>query len=50
MKYSRFEELPVWKDAIELAVLVFTLTALQALCERARSDRTSFYVYLKQCR
>lgn len=27
MKYSRFEELPVWKDAIELAVLVFTLTA-----------------------
>jgi four helix bundle protein len=27
MKYSRFEELPVWKDAIELAVLVFALTA-----------------------
>src|SRR6185295_9459312 len=27
MKYSRFEELPVWKDAIELAVLVFMLTA-----------------------
>ena len=26
MKYSRFEELPVWKDAIELAVLVFALT------------------------
>ena len=26
MKYSRFEELPVWKDAIELAVLVFILT------------------------
>jgi len=22
MKYSRFEELPVWKDAIELAVRV----------------------------
>jgi four helix bundle protein len=28
MKYSRFEELPVWKDAIDLAVRVFTLTAL----------------------
>jgi four helix bundle protein len=27
MKYSRFEELPVWKDAIELAVQAFTLTA-----------------------
>ncbi len=27
MKYNRFEELPVWKDAIELAVLVFALTA-----------------------
>ena len=26
MKYSRFEELPVWKDAIELAVRVFSLT------------------------
>jgi four helix bundle protein len=28
MKYSRFEELPVWKDAIDLAVRVFTLTSL----------------------
>ncbi len=27
MKYSRFEELPVWKAAIELAVEVFTLTS-----------------------
>src|SRR2546422_2704834 len=27
MKYSRFEELPVWKDAIELAVRIFALTA-----------------------
>lgn len=27
MKYSRFEELPVWKDAIELAVRSFALTA-----------------------
>jgi four helix bundle protein len=26
MKYSHFEELPVWKDAIELAVRVFELT------------------------
>ena len=30
MKYSRFEELPVWKDAIELAVRVFQLTTLPA--------------------
>jgi four helix bundle protein len=27
MKYLRFEELPVWKAAIELAVRVFTLTS-----------------------
>ena len=27
MKYRRFEELPVWKDAIELALLVFDLTS-----------------------
>ena len=27
MKYNRFEELPVWKDAIELAVRIFDLTA-----------------------
>lgn len=26
MKYSRFEELPVWKDAIELAVRVYRFT------------------------
>jgi four helix bundle protein len=30
VKYSRFEELPVWKDAIDLAVRVFALTALPA--------------------
>ena len=28
MKYRRFEELPVWKDAIELAVRTFALTAM----------------------
>ena len=27
MKYKRFEDLPVWKDAIELAVRVFALTS-----------------------
>ena len=27
MKYNRFEELPVWKDAIELSVRVFALTS-----------------------
>jgi hypothetical protein len=26
MKYSRFEELPVWKDAIELAVKIYEFT------------------------
>ena len=26
MKYERFEDLPVWKDAIELAVRVYILT------------------------
>ncbi len=53
MKYSRFEELPVRQDAIELAVRVFELTAatgFQALpraCEislsglRCRSQTTS---------
>jgi four helix bundle protein len=30
MKYSRFEDLPVWQDAIELAVRVFALTARPA--------------------
>src|SRR5437016_6662830 len=29
MKYTRFEDLPVWKDAIELAVRTFSLTAKQ---------------------
>ena len=27
MKYTRFEDLPVWKDAIELAVRTVALTA-----------------------
>jgi four helix bundle protein len=27
MKYNRFEELPVWQDAIELAIRIFDLTA-----------------------
>ena len=27
MKYKRFEDLPVWQDAIELAVRIFALTA-----------------------
>jgi four helix bundle protein len=30
MNYKRFEDLPVWKDAIELAVRVFALTAQPA--------------------
>ena len=30
MKYNRFEDLPVWKAAIELAVRVFALTAHSA--------------------
>jgi four helix bundle protein len=35
MRYRRFEELPVWKDAIELAVPTFALTASQ--CFRGHS-------------
>ena len=35
MKYRRFEELPVWKDAIELAVRTFALTATP--CFRSHS-------------
>jgi hypothetical protein len=27
MRYSRFEDLPVWKEAIELAVEVYSLTS-----------------------
>ncbi len=30
MKYSRFEELPVWQDAIDLAVPIYDLTARPA--------------------
>jgi hypothetical protein len=30
MKYSRFEELPVWKAAIELAVQVYRLSSRPA--------------------
>jgi four helix bundle protein len=38
MKYNRFEELPVWNDAIELAVRVFELTA-RPLFRRYRNLR-----------
>jgi four helix bundle protein len=38
MKYSRFEELPVWHAAIELAVLVLDLTSRPAF-RRHRSIR-----------
>lgn len=38
MKYSRFEELPVWRDAIELAVRIFSLTQGPAF-RRHRSIR-----------
>jgi four helix bundle protein len=27
MKYKRFEELPVWQDAIELAIRIYDFTA-----------------------
>lgn len=27
MKYRSFEEVPVWRDAMELAVLIFELTS-----------------------
>jgi four helix bundle protein len=35
MKYRRFEELPVWKDAIELAVRTFAITS--SACFRGHS-------------
>lgn len=38
MKYNRFEELPVWNDAIELAVQVFELTS-QSCFRRYHSVR-----------
>ena len=34
MKYSRFEELPVWQDAIELAVRVYRFTTHDAFVGR----------------
>jgi len=34
MKYSRFEELPVWKTAIDLAVRVYDLTEKRAFEKR----------------
>ncbi|HEY6233318.1 MAG TPA: four helix bundle protein [Pyrinomonadaceae bacterium] len=34
MKYSRFEELPVWKAAIELAIQVYRVTSGQAFKNR----------------
>lgn len=38
MKYSRFEELPVWNDALELAIRVLAMTANRAFA-RQRSLR-----------
>ena len=30
MKYRSFEEVPVWRDALELAILIFELTSQAA--------------------
>jgi four helix bundle protein len=35
MKYQRFEDLPVWKSAIELAVLIFEMTEEEAFKGKA---------------
>jgi len=35
MKYERFEDLPVWKDAIELAVQIYSLTEDEAFKGKA---------------
>ena len=46
MKYNRFEELPVWQDAIELAVKIFELTGqtrIQTPVQIKRSDRECKY-------
>jgi four helix bundle protein len=34
MKYTRFEDLPVWRDAIELAVRIYELTAKPSFVHR----------------
>jgi len=31
MKYKRFEDLPVWQDAIELSVRIFELTGVSCV-------------------
>jgi hypothetical protein len=36
MKYNRFEELPVWQAAIELAVRIYDLTARPAFKDITR--------------
>jgi four helix bundle protein len=36
LKYKRFEDLPVWKDAIELGVRTFALTAHACFREHRR--------------
>ena len=41
MKYNRFEELPAWQDAIQLAVNIYTLTSrIQARPYRSLRDQT----------
>lgn len=36
MRYKRFEDLPVWNSAIELAVTVFSLTLNPAFAKQFR--------------
>ena len=61
MKYTRFEDLPVWRDAIELAVRTFALTAKpfrgtryltdkSRRTEKQRSEREEFLLELEQIR
>src|SRR4030095_7208003 len=35
MKYNRFEDLPVWKSGVDLAVKIYSLTSAKQFLERA---------------
>jgi len=44
MKYKRFEDLPVWQDAIELSVRIFELkTGIQTSVQTEGPDRKRGY-------
>jgi Na+/phosphate symporter len=54
MKYSRFEDLPVWQAAIEFAIKIFEFTNVadfRGVGDVKKSTRTRYRFHLKQhCR